>query len=1052
MRKFLLFMVLSVFTFGEIWAQDRNVSGKVTAIEDGATIPGVNVVLKGTTNGTVTDIDGNFKLSVPASGGILIFSFIGYQTQEVEIGNREVIDVQLNADITTLTEVVVTAAGIERQKKALGYSTQDVAGEQLAQKSTNNVFESLQGKVAGLRITTPTGAPGGGQTILLRGVTSIAGSNRNQPLIVVDGTPINIDNVASDVAAGSAAVFGTGSFGGGAIDINPDDIESVNVLKGAAAAALYGIRGANGAIIINTKKANRQKGLSIKVNSSFNVSQVNILPQYQNEYGQGLGFRHHSPVSSNSWGRRFGAIANDSITDHTGTRVVYEAYPNNVSDFFDDGYLWNNNVQLSGGNGNSGFILSVGRTDQEGIIPNSFLERTNVRLGGTTEVIENFFINGNLNFIRRETQGSPQGNSRSSVYFILPSLPRSYDLQGRPVTNPDGTQNFYSTTIDHPLWSTENNPNVSDQNRVIGNIGLNYDVTDWLNISYSFGMDVSGEDRQSVFARSSRRFNEGLIIEEQINQRLFESNFIVGLSKNISQDLTLDVKVGHNINSTRRDRFIVQATGLTTPGINNILNAEDVTVDTRNGVDYWRRLVGVFGDVSLGYKDWAFLNISARNDWSSTLPQENRSFLYPQVSGSFIPTEAFNIQNDILSFAKVKASWARVGNDADPFLTSTVYIVPTLGNNVAQVNFPFNGVASFTQSNVRGNNTLVPEENTQIELGAELGFWGDRIKADFTWYNQDVRDQIFPLTIPASTGFTSFVTNTGLINNSGIELVITANPVRTGDFNWDVIVNWTRIRNRVEELAEGIEASFLSGFTGAESSVVVGEPVGVFRGQEYLRDTLTGELLVINSGINRGQLVGGGDITIVGDPNPDWNGSLINTFSWKGIRLSAQLDMQKGGDVWSNTIGFATGLGALEETGVDRDQPRIVPGVLADAQGNVILDDDGNRIPNNIQVDAQTYWRDISGSFAESSVFDASHIRLREITVGYTLPKTLVDKLPFGSVDFSFSARNLWTYAPNLRKHIDPEVANSTGALARGLEWNSGPGVRNYGFNLSFTF
>ncbi len=1051
MKKFLRICFLVLFLAPGVVLAQTEVSGKVTSADDGSSLPGVNVVVKGTAQGTVTDIDGNYRINVPDGNATLVFSFIGLSTQEITVGDRTSIDVTMTTDTKQLGEVIVTAAGIEREQRALGYSVQEVDGQDLSQKSTNNVFESLQGKVAGLNINQNSGAPGGGTTILIRGATSLAGNSRNSPLIIVDGIPIDNDFVRGDVGSGSAEVFGSGSIGGGrGFDINPEDIEDITVLKGPAAAALYGIRAANGAIVITTKRPSNLRGTSVTVSSSFNLSRVNILPQYQNEYGQGLSFRHHSPVSSNSWGRPFGAIPNDSITDHNGNRVPYVAYPDNVRDFFNDGYLWTNNVELAGSNGASGFIVSLGRTDQSGIIPESDLQRTNIRLAGSTQLLDKLLLSGSFQYINTQLQGSPQGNNGSSVFFIMPSIPRSYDLNGRPYEI-NGQQNFYSSN-DHPLWSAINNPSTNKIDRFLGNVKLGYDFNDWLSLNYQFGFDVNSENRKEVYARGSARFNDGLIIQDELSFQLYESTLLLTADKDLSEDFNLNVTLGHNLNSTRRDRFIVQGTGITTPGINNILNTENVIVDTRNGVWFNRRLMGVFADVTLGYRDWAFLNVTGRNDWSSTLPLDNNSFFYPSISGTLIFTDALNMDSDILSFGKLKAAYATVGNDAPPFLTTTTYVVPSLGNNTGGVNFPFLGNAAFTQSNILGNDNLKPEETSSLEFGINLGLFNNRFNVDVTYYDQETKDQILFLQLPVTTGYTQFVTNAGSITNKGWEAVVTAEILNRGAIQWDAIVNFSRNRNQVNELAEGLDATFLSGFTGAESSAVVGEPLGVFRGTPYATDPETGQLLVLGNGPNRGTLFNSTEYEVVGDPNPDWNASLINRLSWKGLRLGVQFDIQYGGDIWSNTIGFASVLGSIEETAVDREAPRVIPGYLVDASGEFILDDAGEKVTNNIQVDAQTYWRSVSGSFFEGSVFDASYVRLREITIGYTFPSALVDKTPFNSFDVSFSGRNLWTYAPNLGGHIDPEVANAPGALARGLEWNSSPGLVNYGFNIKFTF
>ncbi len=1031
-------------------AQDRTVTGRVTASEDGSAIPGVNVVVKGTTTGVTTDTDGRYNLSVP-NNATLVFSFIGLGTQEVAVGNQSTIDVRMSADVETLNEIVVTAAGIEREKKALGYATQEVAGERVSRQATADPFQALQGKVAGVNISQTSGAPGAGSTILIRGVTSLAGNNRNGPLIVVDGLPINNDIVGTDAGAGSAEVFGTGSFGNRGSDINPEDIESINVLKGAAASAVYGIRGANGAIIITTKRGRKDQKLSATLTSSFALSRVNLLPKYQNEYGQGTFGRFSTVNTSNSWGRRFGVIPDDVITDHNGEVVPYRAYPNNVRDFYNDGYLFTNTLQLTGGNETSSFIMSVGRTDQKGIIPESKLERTNLRLGGNTMLGKKITLNGNFNYINSQTVGSPSGNSGSSVFFILPSIPRSYDLMGRPFVRPDGTQDFYSAN-DNPRWSAVFNPATSRVNRFIGTAGASYSIFDWLTLKYNVGIDYYNEDRREVYGRGSRRFLTGQIIADNINFQSIESNLLLTFDRNLGQNFNLSATLGNNINDARRDRFIVIGSGITVPGTNNVLNTENVTVDTRNGVASNRRLIGYFVDATLGFRNYLFLNLVGRNDRSSTLPKENRSFFYGSSSLGFVFTEALNINSNVLSFGKVRVSIAQVGNDAPPFFTSTTYAVPDYGNNVANITFPFGGVAGFSLSNTRGNNTLRPEKTTEFEVGTELRFLRDRFGLDVTYYNRRTDDQILTLTIPSSTGFTGYVTNSGSLTNKGIEVVLNANILKRADFTWDATVNFARNRNKVVSLAEGLENTQLGGFTGFGSYAVVGQPVGVFLGGSYARDTVTNELLVINSGLNRGTLLPGPEDQITGDPNPDFTASLINNLVFKGIRLGFQFDMQKGGDLISNTIAFATGLGATEVTGVDREKPRIIKGVLADPSGNVITDGEGNRIPNNIQIPAQTYWSVIGASFTEFSVFDASYIRLRQITLGYSLPKSVLKSTPLGSVEVALSARNLFTYAPNLKNYIDPEAANAAGGLIRGLEFNSGPGLVNYGVDLRISF
>ena len=583
-------------------------------------------------------------------------------------------------------------------------------------------------------------------------------------------------------------------------------------------------------------------------------------------------------------------------------------------------------------------------------------------------------------------------------------------------------------------------------------LAISYQLRDWISLSYKSGFDVYTDSRKEVYGVNSRRFATGQVTDDQFTYSSIESTFLIGIEKDLSSSISLNASLGHNVNVTKRDRSIVRGSGLLTPNIHNILNTQTVTVDGRNGVDFNRRLVGVFADVTLGYKDFVFLNASGRNDWSSTLPESDRSFFYPSVSISFLPLEAFGVQSKILSMAKLRANWAQVGNDADPFSIQTVNVVPSYGNNVANINFPFGSTGGFTVSDVLGNDKLRPEKTTGFELGTELGFLSNRIKVDLNYYDQRSEDQILSLQIPTSTGFGSYITNAGLITNKGVELNVNGNVLTTSwGLTWDATVNFFTNRSEVVKLAEGLSRTQLSGFVGVGSYAIEGEPFGVFIAPKFARDPQTGKLLVVNSGNNRGSLLPGATDQVVGDPNPDWNGSFINTLGYKGFRFSFQVDMQKGGDVFSNTIGSALALGSTQTTANDRESPRMFDGVQADPNGNIILQD-GQPVPNNIQISAQAYWTGFSGGFNEFSVFDASYIRLREVTLGYSLPVAWLTKLHLKSVDVSLTARNLLTYAPNLKGYIDPEVSNQAGSNTRGLEFGTGPGVVNYGASLRLTF
>ena len=1048
-KALLLFMLLSTIAFSSVIAQQRQVSGKVTNAT-GEGVPGVSVFVKGSTTGTITDVNGSYTINVEP-GATLVFQSVGLVSQEIIVQNQSTVDVQMAEDVKVLKEVVVTGAlGIERQKETLGYAVQNIDGKELSQKATPDVFGALQGKVAGLTVIQSSGIPGASTTIQLRGKTSITGNN--QALIVVDGMPIN--NSTTTLGT-EPTVFGSQYANRGA-DLNPEDIESINVLKGPSAAALYGSRAANGAIIITTKKAKENGGKKFQGSYSSNVqfNVVNFLPKWQNEYGQGLSGRHHSPVSSNSWGRRFGAVANDSITNFQGNRESYRAYPDNVRDFYETAVSYTNNLQLSTSQDKSSFILSLGHTLQNGTVPDTQFERVNVRIAGSAEITKGLTIGGNFQYFISTQDGVPQGNTSSSPWFLLNSIPRSYDLQGIPFENADGSQNFYST-VDHPLWSIRNNPYNSETNRYLATFNVGYEVIEGLRVDWRLGIDSYTSERKQVFAKNSARFGDGQITDDFVFSRNIESYLNVTYNKQFG-DFNLRLLAGNNVlESSLRNSYIV-GSDIAIPGFNDIANTS-IQTPTDNVVSQ-RRIIGVYGEAELTYKNLATLTLTGRNDWSSTLPEGARSFFYPSATLAFIFSELIP-QNNILSYGKLRLNFSRVGNDAPPFRLQSVFTVPSFGNNVAGLAFPFNGNPGFTTGNTIGNPALTPEFTNSFEIGTELNFWDDRIGLDVTFYDQKTEDQIQTVVLPASTGFINQTTNIGTVRNRGVELVLNGRPVSVAGFEWNVIVNWTAYTNKVEDLGPGVDQlNFGGGFTGYGAGAVVGENLGVFISTGFARDPETGKLLIAstNNTGTTGLLIPGPSGAVVGDPTPDWYGSLINQFTYQNDRLGTfnfgiQFDMKKGGDIASTTIGFMRGLGAIEETAVERERPRLLEGLLSDVSGNLILDDQGQPIENNILVTAQDYWRQF-GTFSGATVFDASFIRLREITFSYALPQTIISKIPFGTVEVNFAARNIWTYAPNVR-HINPE-GNADGASVNrtGFEYNSPPGQASYAAGLRLTF
>lgn len=1041
-RRLAGFWLLCVLFALPALAQDRTVTGKVTSADDGSTLPGVSIQMKGTTRGTTTDSDGNYSLTNVPANATLVFSFIGTATQEVAVGNQTTLNVQLRSDASQLSEVVVTAQGIERDRRSLGYSTQDVRGEALAQRSETNVLNALQGKLAGVNITPSSGAPGASTNINIRGITSFNGSN--QPLIVVDGVIFSNDvnqNPSTDNTLFSAQSPNR------LADINPESIESINVLKGPAASVLYGSRASAGAIVITTKTGRNLKGKTeVTVNSSFNVQNVYGLPPLQNEYGQGTQ-NNFVNTSGNSWGPKFGGSLTE-VTNLQGQVVPYRAYPDNVKDFYNQGSVWQNSLNIASGDERRNYILSVGNTLQKGIVPNSKFDRTNVQVGGESKLQNGLKLSSTVTYVKTAQNGTPVGNG-GSAFGQITRIPRSFDLAGAPYQDAQGRSIYYSTTQNHPLWSAYNETMKSQVDRVFGNFQAGYDITNWLNVAYRVTGDTYTDRRKMNFAIGSARGPAGQVIEDMFFRSELNGDLLINAHKDdlFLEGLTANLLLGNNINQRRTQNTTLSAQQLTIPGFNNVSNGSVFTASQEQST--MRRLVGYYGQLSLGYQNYLFVELSGRVDQSSTLPKANNTYFYPAASVSFVPTDAFKLSSDVLSYAKVRASIARVGRDADPYLLNSVFVASSYGNNAANITFPISvGGASlpgFGPSSRIGNNNLTPEFVRSFEVGLNVGLFRNRASLDLAYFDTRSTNQIFNVSVSNSTGYDTRTTNVGALSNKGIELVLNTTPVRLQNgFKWDLVLNFTRIRNKVEEIAPGVTQSPITGnaFIGINPSIVVGQPYGVIVGTANARSP-QGEYLI---NPNTGLFVPGIAGQVISNPNPNWTAGLNNTFSYKGLALSILFDTRQGGQLYSFGAVDLRGQGHLAVTGHDRDQPRILPGVIETTNA------DGSKTytPNNIQVSSQTYWANLGGLASEAAVFDATVYRLRELALNYSLPANLIGKTPFGGVTIGVSGRNLWFYAPNY--FGDPETNTQGAGNIQGLDLNGIPNTRNYGVNLRFTF
>ncbi len=1102
MKRFLLLSATIVaFLVTSAVAQERTVSGKVVAEESGSPIPGVNVILKGTTIGTVTDIDGNYKLNVPAEGGTLVFSFIGLATEEVRIGSQSVIDMVMTADIKQLTEVVVTAVGIEAERASLGYSIQSVGSEEIDDSLEPNLLNALNQKAAGVFVYSSAGSPGASSNIRIRGNTSV--SLGNSPLFVVDGVPI--DNSGGTPAAGGTAGVDVSNR---AIDVNPNDVESITVLKGPAATVLYGIRAANGAIIITTKKG--QAGApEITFNSNYAASQVNKLPEMNRAFAQGRpvngvptwrgphfreGFSWGPWISNMEYSTDFDQFANlyfdgdsDAASEYwTPDRSTYlfddngflvpqgqgngrsaQAYDNN-DNFFVTGHSTDNNLSISGGTDDMRYYVSAGYLYQSGVVPQADWSRKTFLGKIDADLTEDFSVGLQANYINSGGYRIQRGSNISGVMLGLMRNTPTFDIakgytDGREAADdpdvyilPDGRQRSYRLGIyDSPFWTVNKNPFEDDVNRIIGNVNATWRTTPWLTMSYKLGVDTYHDRRISAFDINSADTPEGQVDQYNGHSMDLNSDFLLLFNYDFSQALNLSATVGHNFYQTSGVTRTATGTTLGATDFYHISNATDIQAFEGIGE---KMIHGAFVDAKIGYNNYLFLNLSARNDWSSALPKENNSFFYPAISLAWTFTENFGLStNPVFSYGKLRASWGQVGNDAPIYATTTPFVSAGIGGDgfIDGIGFPAFGVNSFSRSTSLGNPDLEAELTTTIELGGEFQFFQGRLGFDLTYYSSETEGQVLNVDIAPSTGFNGVIQNAGLIKNTGWEIMANATPLQMGDFNWDMNFNFTQYETTVEELDPSIGEGgiFLAGFVSTSARVITGQPYSVLYGNRYQR---------VESGPNAGRLLIGSDgwpladpnAGPIGDPNPDWLLGARNTFSWKGISLSALLDIRQGGDMWNGTRGVMDYWGNSEETAEDRD----IKGYVFDGVRNTGTADNPTYEENTIPVDFfdsalgfnENKWVRYGFGFSENEIEDASWVRLRELALSYNFPRSLIGNLGIEDLSIGFIGRNLWLNTNYTG--IDPE-ANLTGTTnGFGLEYFGMPNTKSYAVNLRIGF
>ena len=1067
MKKSLTMLMVSLFLFvGTALAQTK-ITGTVLSQEDGQPIIGAAVKVDGTNTGMLTDVNGKFSLTLPEGKKTLTISYLGFQPKTVAAKNG--MRVFLKADATSLDEVVVTAMGISRQQKTLGYSAQTLKDEELTVGKLTDVTSALAGKVAGVQISASSANPGTANSVIIRGFSSINGNN--QPLYVIDGVPMQ---QTSSLAQGNQEAFG------GISNVNPNDIESMTVLKGAAATALYGSRAANGVIVITTKggKKNGERNFQITYDGSVQWRQVSTLPKMQNQFGQGWNGKQ-TYIENGSWGPEFDGSMQvyGPIWNHQQLIHKYEAVESNIKDFFETGLSTSHSVALSGiSNDNKmTYYLSYSYSKDDGIIPRDkdTYSRNTIAYRGSYEATNWLKLSSSVNFAKTSTDivGSYQG---TSMIDGIMEFPRDISLVDRKNLNSafDTPEAWYTPYgITNPYWAIENNYNHNDAKQLYGKIQADIKPIKQLTLSYRFGFDYTDYDLKMGYPQIA--LDDALINEDygyapsNMNQagwvfsryqRKYELNhdFLANFAdKYLNDKLDVNVNVGVNMNERNSTVMSGQTDDLTFyTGFWDLSNGATKTELSESQSK--RRLVGLFGDVTLGWDEMLYLNLTARNDWSSTLPINANSYFYPGATLSWIFTRLIP-KNDILEFGKLRLAYGKTGNDADPYQTAVRFIQGTsrayYGTDVAK--FPMNGVNSFQASSTIGSSDLKPEMTTEYEVGLNLALLKNRINIDFSFYNRETKDQIFTLPVDPATGYSYMVTNFGNVRNRGIELLVNTTPIQTKDFRWDLGFNFSKNQNKVLSMPASVEGgkTTIYNFSAGNDAVYFyaeeGNPMGEF--YTYMPQYTEDGKLIVGSD---GQPILTTELQDTGkNMNPDWIGGVTTAFYYKGLSLSAALDVRKGGYMFSRSKNLMQFTGNGSITTYNQRRPFIIP-------NSVYEDGTENTTPimlggSDYKVgDYQAYYNDYGwGQGGEAYLVNKSYVKLRNITLAYQLPKSIVNQLYLSDVTLSLFCNNVFTWTHKSNTFIDPESSTRGNDLEGQFgELYVNPSCRTFGFNVGIKF
>ncbi len=1018
-----LFMLLQVVLFAQ---SSKVIKGVVTDSKTKETLPGVTVLVEGTTIGATTNEKGEFSIKVEGEGKSLVFSYLGYTLQKVS-ADKDVINIALEDNSKVLNDVVVTALGVSKEKKSLGYSVSEVSGDDIRKSGESNIIEALAAKAPGTEVVGSGGTPGASTKITLRGPTDFSGTN--QPIIVIDG--VIMDNSTNVPTPGDAA-FNVNLSGinesNRALDINPDDIESVSILKGPAAAALYGSSAANGAIVYTTKRG-KGKQFGVSFSSSVAIDKVSNLPALQSTYAQGSN-GVYSKTSSNSWGPAISTLP--GMTSHD----LYK-------DFFQTGYTYNNNVSVYGGSDNSSLRLSAGNTSQSGIVPNSSLKRSNIRLTDDTKLTDKLTAGGTINYTNTAGTRVQNGSNLAGTMLTLTRTPAEFNIKN--YINPDGTQIKYFPNYDNPLYTAYQNPYTDQTNRMVGNAFLDYKPLDYLDFNWKVGTDVYSTNTQQVYAISSMG-NDNVDGTGQVNMssllfRDVSSNLFAKITKQVSKDFGLDALIGHNFIYDESQFIFARGRTLTVPNYYNLNNAAELY--SSNGQTFQEQNAALL-DATVNYKRMLYLNLTGRNEWNTAFGKNGKSFFYPKADMSWVFTEAFKMPK-WFSLGKIRAAYANTGIAPSPYSDRTYYTVPIFTDGYTNGNtLPYLGQAGLAQSTAMGNPNIKPERVADQEGGINLSFFNNRLTVDATYYNETSSDLLISVPIPASTGYLSHQVNAGTMTNKGIELAVGGDPIKTKNFDWNISAGWSQNHNKVTFLANGLtQFTYEPGFGGLSSEAVLGQPYGVFYGSTWKQNS-AGQLLLDANGLPQVSQTA----SVVGNPNPKWLMNINNSFKYKAWNFSFLWDIRHGGDMWNGTQQSLNTKGKSAAT-IDRNSTYAISGVY-DAGTPNAGQAHTTMLPgyNGTGNDYFTYYMGQNGADI-SAIQDGGWVRLRSVSISYRFDFTSnkEKKHTFKYLELGASGRNL--YLKTKYTGVDPETS-LTGAASniKGFDYFNNPGTKSVMFSL----